>query len=291
MGPDEMAQIDHADDSAPRGKVTVRVGDVMLLLKTLDKVAGLVKNARVKVVSVRWNAVEVALPRASGVETLHTIGRAYFKMTIKPGSPIVIIRKQIPLKHAYAISANKSQGQTMEKVLFDARHPAFSGGQQYVVCSRVRRREGFAAVVGDANLVGGKGAGRRTLVVANVVYTELLDALDACGGGDEDGHDDEHEHGSSAGARSRRKRSRGDGDSNRDADTNSEPEDATSPSDRGSTSFPTQQARGGSRGGSVDDDEMLSEAEDALDEEMLGDEQDAHAYAPPAQCQPCDCEP
>ena len=45
---------------------------------------------------MRWNAVEVALPRASGVETIHTIGRAYFKMAIKPGSPIAIVRKQIP---------------------------------------------------------------------------------------------------------------------------------------------------------------------------------------------------
>ena len=35
---------------------------------------------------IRWNAVEVALPRESGVETLHTISRAYFKMAIKPGS-------------------------------------------------------------------------------------------------------------------------------------------------------------------------------------------------------------
>ena len=162
--------------------MTVRVGDVMLLLKTLDKVAGLVKNARVRVVRVRWNAVEVALPRASGVETLHTIGRAYFKMAIKPGSPIILIRKQLPLKHAYAISANKSQGQTLDLVLFDARKPAFSGGQQYVVCSRVRRRSSFAAVVDDANLLHPARSGRpRTLVVANVVYTELLAALAACG--------------------------------------------------------------------------------------------------------------
>ena len=92
----------------------MRVGDVMLLLKTLDKVAGLVKNARVRVVRLRWNAVEVALPRASGVETLHTIGRAYFKMQIKPGSPIVILRKQLPLKHAYAISVNKCAWPTFE---------------------------------------------------------------------------------------------------------------------------------------------------------------------------------
>ena len=78
----------------------------------------------------------------------------------------------------------RSQNQTLDKVLFDARVPAFSGGQQYVVCSRVRKRADFAAVVGDAKgwLTPGLP---RTLVVANVVYTELLDALAACGGDDE----------------------------------------------------------------------------------------------------------
>ena len=90
------------------------------------------------------------------------------------------MRKQLPLKHAYAITANKSQGQTLAKVLFDARKPAFSGGQQYVVCSRVRRRGDFAAVVGNAQLLAGSSRAPRTLVVANVVYTELLDALTAC---------------------------------------------------------------------------------------------------------------
>ena len=178
MGPDEMAQVDHADNSAPLGKVTIRVGDVMLLLKTLDKVAGLVKNVRVKVLGVRWNSVEVALPRANGVHTRHTLGRAYFRMAMKPGSPLIIVRKQIPLKHAYAISVNKSQGQTMSKVLFDARGLAFSGGQQYVACSRVRTRADFAAVVGDANVMS-EGS-RRTLVVANVVYHELLLAMAEC---------------------------------------------------------------------------------------------------------------
>ena len=46
MGPDEMAQIDHSDNGAPLGKAIFRVGDVVLLLKTLDKVAGLDGSSR-----------------------------------------------------------------------------------------------------------------------------------------------------------------------------------------------------------------------------------------------------
>ena len=92
------------------------------------------------------------------------------------GSPIIIVRKQLPLKHAYAITANKAQGQTLERVLFDARIPAFSGGQLYVVCSRVRCRAAFGAVVGAQNVSGNK-----TVLAANVVYTELLDVISDCG--------------------------------------------------------------------------------------------------------------
>ena len=52
----------------------------------------------------------------------------------------------------------------------------FSGGQLYVVCSRVRCRAAFGAVVGTQNVSGNK-----TVLAANVVYTELLDVISDCG--------------------------------------------------------------------------------------------------------------
>ena len=48
------------------------------------------------------------------------------------------------------------------------------------MCSRVRRRDDFAAVVGNGQLLSGSARAPRTLVVANVVYAELLDALAVC---------------------------------------------------------------------------------------------------------------
>ena len=49
-------------------------------------------------------------------------------------------RKQYPLRLAYAMTVNRSQGQTLDHVCLDLRAPPFSHGQLYVALSRVRKK-------------------------------------------------------------------------------------------------------------------------------------------------------
>ena len=49
------------------------------------------------------------------------------------------IRKQFPLKVAYAITIHKSQGLTLELILLDLGEFEFAAGFTYVVLSRVKR--------------------------------------------------------------------------------------------------------------------------------------------------------
>lgn len=46
-------------------------------------------------------------------------------------------RLQFPIKLAYAMTINKSQGQSMSCVGLNLEDPCFSHGQLYVACSRV----------------------------------------------------------------------------------------------------------------------------------------------------------
>merc|ERR1711998_106433 len=147
----------NADHSVPLAELTIRQGDVMLLAKTLDKAAGLVKNQRVVVMELRWNAVVVRLDRSDQPPTYHTIGRACFSFALKRGSPLRVLRTQLPLVHAWALTINRSQGQTLTKILLDLRHAPFAHGQAYVAISRVHVAADCGAFIDDTCCIERQG--------------------------------------------------------------------------------------------------------------------------------------
>ena len=48
------------------------------------------------------------------------------------------MRRQFPLRLAYALSMNKSQGQTLDRVVVDLQSHAFMHGHLMVALSRIR---------------------------------------------------------------------------------------------------------------------------------------------------------
>lgn len=173
LGEDDMAVFQNRDHSVPLGELTVREGDVMLLAKTLDKAAGLVKNARVVVVELRVHAIVVRLDRTDSPSSLHTIGRAVFAFNLKRSSPLKIVRTQLPLVHAWALTINRSQGQTLDGVLLDLRDAALEHGQAYVAISRVHTADELALFVDDNSSLLQPDS-TRVGVLACVTYPELL---------------------------------------------------------------------------------------------------------------------
>lgn len=58
-------------------------------------------------------------------------------MRTKDTDPIAFERKQFPLRPAFAMTINKSQGQTLDRVSLFLPSPVFTHGQLYVALSRV----------------------------------------------------------------------------------------------------------------------------------------------------------
>jgi ATP-dependent exoDNAse (exonuclease V) alpha subunit len=79
-------------------------------------------------------------------------------------------RKQFPVQSAFALTINKSQGQTLPRIGLYLPQPVFTHGQLYVAMSRVRERHNLIAYVKNGVIQGRDGVYTR-----NVVFKEALE--------------------------------------------------------------------------------------------------------------------
>jgi hypothetical protein len=79
--------------------------------------------------------------------------------------PFVLCRRQFPIRVAFAITINKSQGQTLNNVGVYLLSPVYSHGQLYVAISRVTS-------TANINIFNDQGPDG---YMQNVVYKEVLE--------------------------------------------------------------------------------------------------------------------
>ena len=82
--------------------------------------------------------------------------------------PFTMRRRQFPIRSAWAMTINKSQGQTFQKVGIYLPRPVFAHGQLYVALSRTGNPHALRVFV-PTTTEGGDGVYTR-----NVVYKEVL---------------------------------------------------------------------------------------------------------------------
>ncbi len=143
----------------PPGELKVKLGCPLILLRKLNVQRRLCNGTRLTLTGIRRRVLQVRLPNIS----YELLPRINFTVE-EQGVPWVLQRRQFLVKLVFALTINKSQGQSLDEVGVDLRRPVFTHGQLYVALSRA------TSVQGVKILMDSQGA-RRT---ENIVFPEVL---------------------------------------------------------------------------------------------------------------------
>jgi len=148
----------------PLAKLCLKIGCPVMVLRNLFPAEGVCNGTRGVVTKMSTHIIEIELLSEE------VRGKKVFipRITLNPSEtqvPFKLQRRQFPLKLCFAMTINKSQGQSVSYVGVDMKSSVFTHGQFYVAVSRVRSVYNIK-VIWDEKLGDG--------ITKNVVYPEIL---------------------------------------------------------------------------------------------------------------------
>ncbi|CAN1147815.1 ATP-dependent DNA helicase PIF1 [Linum perenne] len=138
----------------------------VMLLRNINPLAGMCNGTRILLTHLGDYVLRGLIVGGNLEGTIVAIPRIVLDVTDTKW-PFTLKRRQFPIRICYAMTINKSQGQTLDHVGLYLPKPVFSHGQLYVAISRVRSADGLHVLIQNPNSMA-EDATR------NIVYHEIL---------------------------------------------------------------------------------------------------------------------
>ncbi|XP_056848871.1 uncharacterized protein LOC130499009 [Raphanus sativus] len=167
LGPDFLNKIKVS--GLPNHSLRLKVGCPVMVLRNINHAAGLMNGTRLQITALMDFMVKAK------IITGEKVGKTVYipRLLITPSDtrlPFKMRRRQLPLAVAFAITINKSQGQSLSQVGLFLPRPVFLHGQLCVAVSKVTSKKGLQILIVDKD-------GKAKKTTTNVVFKNVFNNL------------------------------------------------------------------------------------------------------------------
>ncbi|KAI3678193.1 hypothetical protein L6452_37477 [Arctium lappa] len=158
----------------PKHRLELKVGAPFMLLRNINQLTGLCNGTRMIVTQLLPRIIEAKVITGTHIGHKVYIPRISLNHNDKE-LPFVFKRKQFPIKVYYAMTINKSQGQSLKKIGIYLPEPVFGHGQLYVALSRATSPTGLKILITNEE-------GQHLTSTKNIVYLDILKKIEIAKG-------------------------------------------------------------------------------------------------------------
>lgn len=160
----------------PPHRLNLKMGAIVMLLRIFNASVGLCNGMRLIVKKVMQNFLDCKVVTGQKAGSRIFVPRAELSPS-DSNLPFMLRRRQFPIRLAFAMAINKSQGQTLNRVGIFLPKPVFSHGMLYIAFSRTKSLHNIHISVKDSKTQGHLIPGSANVFTENVVFREIFQSL------------------------------------------------------------------------------------------------------------------